>query len=282
MTSFPFRLAALVYPLRYWFFNITVVNAEVADVLNYFGAYFVWVMMAMNIVSRGLLVPIIHDVSQLLGAIPISRAAFVGLLRPKGHPFSVTAKGGDRSRVTVQWRLMLPYLCLLVRTLIGLAIGIVSDRFAFYDAGDGKSVILFWTIYNAVVLAVLVIACVELPRRERHIADKPERAIFVAEGKPGRVWLVGLTQDAARIRGQVYPVGTRGLVRIRDVGDVPAIVLETTSDGVRLALIPNEEQQVAFMHRFYTEGEAPGVIAVRVAALLEDLARRLSFSWGRN
>lgn len=279
--SFPFRIAALVYPLLYWFFNITVVNAAVPDVLSYFGAYFVWVSMAMNSVSRGLLVPIIHDVSQLLGAIPITRAAFVGLLRPRGHPFSVTAKGGDRREVTVQWSLMLPYLTLLILTLVGLTLGIVFDRFAFYDAGDGKSVILFWTLYNAVVLSVLVIACVELPRRERHIADRPERAIFVAEGKPGRVWLVGLTQESTRIRGQVHPAGTRGLIRIRDVGDVPAIVLEATSDGGRLALLPNEDQQHAFMRRFYTEGEAPGVIAVRLSALATDLARRLSFSWSR-
>lgn len=276
--SFPFRLAALVYPLLYWFFNITVVNAEVSDVLSYFGAYFVWVSMAMNSISRGLLVPIIHDVSQLLGAIPITRAAFVGLLQPQGHPFSVTAKGGDRSKVTVQWSLMLPYLCLLLLTFVGLFLGIFSDSFAFYDAGDGKSVILFWTLYNAVVLAVLVIACVELPRNERHIADRPERAIFVAEGKPSRVWLVGLTQSSSRIRGQVYPAGTRGLVRIREVGDVPAIVLESTSDGGRLALLPNEDQQHAFMKRFYTEGEAPGVVSVRLAAVANDLAVRLSFS----
>lgn len=277
--SFPFRLAALAYPLLYWFFNITVVNAEVSEVLSYFGAYFVWVTMAMNIVSRGLLVPVIHDVSQLIGAIPISRAAFVGLLRPRGHPFSVTAKGGDRSKVTVQWALMLPYLILLGLTLLGLVIGIGFDRFAFYDAGDGKSVILFWTIYNAVVLAVLVITCVELPRRERHIADAPERAVFVAEGRPTRVWLVGLTQGSARLRGRPYRVGTRGLIRIRDVGDVPAIVLEETGDGARVALIPDEQHQRAFMRRFYTEGEAPGVIAVRLAALAQDLARRLSFSW---
>ncbi|AZL61278.1 glycosyltransferase [Tabrizicola piscis] len=281
VASFPFRIAALVYPLLYWFFNITVVDAEVADVLSYFGTYFVWVTMVMNTLSRGLIVPVIHDVSQLLGAIPITRAAFVGLLRPRGHPFSVTAKGGDRSQVTVQWSLMFPYLCLLVLTLVGLSLGIMFDSFAFYDAGDGKSVILFWTIYNAIVLAVLVIACVELPRNERHIADKPERAIFVAEGKPGRVWLVGMTQNSARIRGQVHPAGTRGLMRIREVGDVPAIVLEPTIDGGRVALLPNEEQQHNFMRRFYTEGEAPGVIAVKSTALLNDLARRFSFSWGR-
>lgn len=278
LTTFSFRLAALTYPLLYWYFNITVVNASVPDVLSYFGTYFLWVIMSLNILTRGLVVPIVNDVSQILGAIPITRAAVVGLLKPKGHPFTVTAKGGDRSRITVQWRLMMPFLILLVLTVVGLLLALWSDRFAYYDAGDGKSVILFWTIYNGFVLAATMIACVELPRRERHVADAPERAVFVAEGVPRRIWLQGFTRETVRIRGRSYAPGIRGTLRVRDVGDVEAIVVAQTEDGARLALHPSELQYSAMMRRFYTEGGAPGVVAVRLSALLDDLARRLSFS----
>jgi cellulose synthase (UDP-forming) len=278
LTTFPFRIASFVYPLLYWYFNITVVNASVPDVLSYFGTYFLWVIMSLNILTPGLVVPIVNDVSQLLGAIPISRAAIVGLIKPKGHPFTVTAKGGDRSKITVQWRLMMPFLILLVLTVAGLLLALVSDRFAYYDAGDGKSVILFWTIYNTFVLAVAIIACVELPRRESHLADVPERAIFVAEGVPRRIWLQGLTQASVRIRGRSYPSGVRGTLRVHDVGDIEAIVVSETTDGAHLALRPTEDQYAAMMRRFYTEGDAPGVVAVRLSALLNDIALRLSFS----
>ncbi|MDZ4394063.1 glycosyltransferase, partial [Cypionkella sp.] len=281
LTTFPFRIASLTYPLLYWFFNVTVVNASVSDVLSYFGTYFLWVIMSLNVLTRGLVVPIVNDVSQLLGAIPITRAAIVGLIKPKGHPFTVTAKGGDRSKITVQWRLMMPFLILLVLTIIGLLLALISDRFAYYDAGDGKIVILFWTIYNAFVLAVTLIACVELPRRERHIADAPERAIFVAEGAPRRVWLQGLTRDTVRVRGRTYAAGLRGILRVRDVGDIEAIVLAKTADGARLSLRPTEDQYAAMMRRFYTEGDAPGIVSVRLTALLDDIARRLSFSSNR-
>lgn len=278
MTTFSFRIAALTYPLLYWFFNVTVVNASVPDVLSYFATYFVWVIMSLNILTRGLVVPIVNDVSQLLGAIPITRAAIVGLIKPQGHPFTVTAKGGDRSRVTIQWSLMLPFMVLLALTVIGLVLALASDRFAYYDAGDGKIVILFWTIYNVFVLAVTLIACVELPRRERHLADAPERAIFVADGAPRRIWLQGLTRETVRIRGRTYATGVRGTLRIRDIGDVEALVISETDDGARLALRLTEDQHAAMMRRFYTEGEAPGVVAVRLSALLDDMARRLSFS----
>ena len=127
--------------MLYWFFNVTVVNASVPDVLSYFGTYFLWVIMSLNILTRGLVVPVVNDVSQLQGAIPITRAAIVGLIKPKGHRFTVTAKGGDRSKITVQWRLMMPFLTLLVLTIVGLSLALTSDRFAYYDAGDGKIVI---------------------------------------------------------------------------------------------------------------------------------------------
>lgn len=279
LTTFPFRTAAFIYPLLYWFFNVTVVDAEVPDVLSFFGVYFLWTVMVYNTLAPGTLVPLLKDVSQHLGAIQITRAAVTGLLRPKGHPFSVTAKGGDRSRIQVQWQLMAPYIALLVLTLTGLCIGIVSDRFAFYDAGDGKSVVLFWTIYNVFALVFILVACVELPRRERHVADEPVRAIFAAEGDtPRRVWIASLALDTARIRGLVWPEGTRGILRVPGVGDIEATVLALVSDGARLLLKPDAATNDALLRRFYTEGVAPNIGVVSLGPVARDLARRFSFS----
>jgi cellulose synthase (UDP-forming) len=278
LSTFPFRLVALTYPLLYWFLNLTVVNAGVADVIRFFGVYYFWVLLAMNSVARGMVVPVVNDVSQILGAIQISRAAIVGLIQPHGHPFSVTAKGGDRSRIIVQWRLLQPYLIMLVLTFLGLLIGIFSDRFAFNDAGGGKAVILFWTVYNLIVLGITMIAFVELPRHERHVADKPERGIFSTSQGLKRVWLTSLTQDTLRIRGQKYPIGEVGIIRLPEVGDVTATVIDTTDDGARLRLQATDTQYEALMLRFYAEGDHPGVVTVRLAALVRDAARRLSFS----
>lgn len=277
-TSFTFRLAAFVYPLLYWFFGITVVDATVPDVISYFATYFIWVQVSLNLVSKGMVVPIVTDVSQLLGAIPITRAAYVGLLQPKGHPFSVTAKGGDRSRVVVQWRLMAPFIVLFALTMVGTLLGIFADRFAFDDAGDGKLVILFWTFYNLLVLAVAIIVCVELPRRERHLDDHPERALVRTPGGSFRVWIVGLTQNTVRVRGAAISDGSPVEIEIAGVGSVRASVSAPTEDGARLLLEPTMEQYEALLRRFYATGDAPGVTQTRYRGLVADLARRLSFS----
>lgn len=132
-TSFPFRIAVVVFPLLYWYFGTIVVDAQLAEVITYFGVFFLWGQMVQRVLMPGMVVPILHDVGQLIGAIPISRAAFTGLFKPKGHPFSVTAKGGDRAKITVQWQMMMPFLILLVLTTIALLLGIFIERFSYQD-----------------------------------------------------------------------------------------------------------------------------------------------------
>ncbi|TVR09578.1 MAG: glycosyltransferase [Salinarimonadaceae bacterium] len=277
LTTFPFRIAALIYPLFYWFFSITVVDARLPDVLSFFGVYYIWTMMALNLLTRGMVAPIINDVSQLVCAIPVSRAAIVGLIKPKGHPFTVTAKGGDRRRVIVQWGMMAPWLTLLALTLIGLLLGIFLDRFAYFDAGDGKVVVLFWSLYNVVVLSVAILACIELPRRESHVADQPERAVFNGPGGLKRLWIAAMTLETVRVRGLRYPKGAAGVIRLRDVGDVAATVVSQTPDGATMRIFPDGAQRHALLRRFYTEGNAPGVVSISIGRLLEDIGRRLSF-----
>ncbi|MBB95211.1 MAG: Curdlan synthase [Rhodobacteraceae bacterium] len=279
-TTFPFRIASIVFPLLYWYGNVTVVDARLPDVISYFGCYYLWILVILNLLSRGMVVPILNDVSQLIGAVPISRAAFTGLFKPQGHPFSVTAKGGDRSKIVVQWGMMMPFLVAFLLTLVGVILGIASDLFAFNDAGDGKWVILFWTLYNLVVLGVTCLACIELPRAEIHVADRPERVTFrTDDGTEWFLWITSLTMDTVRLRGAVFDQETRGTLEIHDVpGEVAAYVIAPTSDGARVQLLPDMAQREAFFVRFYAEGNAPGVGNVRGAALMRDLVARFSLT----
>lgn len=273
-TTYPFRIAAIVFPLLYWFFDVVVVNARLPDVISYFGVYYFWILLTLNFLTRGMVVPILNDVSQLLCALPISRAAFTGLFKPHGHPFSVTAKGGDRSKVVVQWRLMMPFLIMLVLTLGGLLLGIVFDQFASFTAGDGKWVILFWSLYNLAVLAVTCLACIERPRKELHVSDKPERAVFSSDGRHQELWITSLTMDTVRIRGLRLPVHSSGHLVIEGVpGRIETYTIAEVSDGLRLQLLPTDAQREALFVKFYADGHEPGVTEVKIRKLVSDIFR---------
>lgn len=274
--SFVFRVAVIVYPLAYWFGNIIVVNAALPDVLFYFGVYYIWSLLVFRLLFPGLLLPILHDVNQLIGAIPIARAAITGIIRPHGHPFSVTAKGGDRTKVVVQWAIMRPFLILFGLTLLGLVLGVVSDSYAYNDAGDGKWVVLFWTFYNLVVLAFTILACIELPRREHHVADAPTRGSAITDTQTQPVWVESLAMDRARLRGRPVPTHAPFHLHIPEIGAIRAQSLGPLGEGWQAILRPTYAQREALLVRFYAEGEAPGVGAADLPGILTGLARRLS------
>ena len=278
-TTFPFRLASLLCPLFYWYFGVTVVNASVVEIVSYYLPYYIAVMMTLNWLSNGLFVPMLNDVSQLLAAWPITRAVATGLLTPGPHKFRVTAKGGDRTRVVVQWPLMRPFLVLLVLTLGGLVVSLTSD-FAFnfsHVAGDGRVIILFWTLYNLAVLALAIAACIERPRADRPLRQQVERVELEIGSRRLGAWLVTLGVGEARLSGPAgLAPGQEGHLVLPEIGPVAARVLAETPDGCRLALAPDRAQQAALIARLHTAEGAPGTGRGDLALMLRDLARSLS------
>ncbi|MHB0951187.1 MAG: glycosyltransferase family 2 protein [Allorhizobium sp.] len=271
LTSYPFRLAALIYPLFSWYLNATPIYATLPEIVSYFGVYYVWTLFVLNFISGGLVIPLVNDVSQLLGAVPIIRAGWSGLISPSNRAFSVTAKGGDRSKVVIQWRLMSLFLVLLALTLIGMTIGIVSDRFAFNDAGDGKMVLLFWSMYNVVTLSVIITVCIEMPRVEAHIADHPQRTLIRLDDGVHRVWVTDLTEDSVRVRGVVLTMGSQVQIALRNVGEITAFVIESTRDGGWLSLEMTELQYEALLRVLYAQGSAPGVTRTRLRSIIREI-----------
>ena len=72
----------------------------------------------------------------------------LGLIRPIGHKFKVTAKGGDRSHGMVQWPMLRIFLVYLAFTAAGVIWEFSSD--------DASALALFWSWFNIVIL---VLAC---------------------------------------------------------------------------------------------------------------------------
>ncbi|GAA0598580.1 cellulose synthase catalytic subunit [Craurococcus roseus] len=278
-TTYPFRLACLVTPLAYWFFGVTVVNAPVAGVIEYFVPYMLTVLVALNWISGGLVVPILNDVSQVLGAKEITKAVALGLAKPRGHKFKVTAKGGDRDRVVVQWPLLKPLLALFALTVAGLFFspltGVVFDR----DAGDGKWVILFWTFYNLAVLAVAMAVCVEPPRASDAARLRPERAVVHAEGAAVPAWMMRLTPADAWLRGgPLLRPGQECEVEIDAVGRVPAEVARVEAGGFAAALRPEPAQRAAILAKLHTREGASGTVRTAPGGMVAGLLARASRS----
>ena len=205
-STFWFRFAGLVCPLLYWYFGLAVVDARVSDVIGYYLPFYIAIWAGLNWLSPGLIFPLLKDVSQLLPAWAVMRATVMGLTSDGPHEFHVTAKGGDRSKVVVQWRLMRPFIVFFLLTVGGLLIALIDPRFSYDQiAGDGITVILFWTIYNLFLLALTILACVELPRVDRPLRHIAELVELRFGGSPIAAWLSELGLETALVRGPRIP-----------------------------------------------------------------------------
>ncbi|MEM1344175.1 MAG: glycosyltransferase [Pseudomonadota bacterium] len=257
--TYPFRLAALCVPLLYWYGNILVVDAGVADVIAYFGVYFVWALTTINFLTRGTQLPFLAEVSALVSAIPIALSAWGGLVNPEGRAFKVTAKGGDRSKRVVQWTMMRPFLVLFCLSLGGLALGLVADSFAHHDAGDGKAVVLFWTLWNLVLLGLTMQVCIERPRREIHVADPPRKGRVLFGEIPIPVWASEITSTDAHLRGFSGDVGETVVFDLPGFGRFDGLCSESGDGWMRIAFLHTPESRRRLLLQLHTSRDAPGL-----------------------
>jgi cellulose synthase (UDP-forming) len=260
-TTFPFRLIALIGPLLYWYFGIIVVNASLTDVVSYYLPYYAAVLITLNWISGGLIWPVLNDVSQLIAAWPIARAAAMGLLTKGPHKFRVTAKGGDRTKTIVQWPMMKPFAILFGLTVLGILLPLIfQDHFSHVaKAGDGIRIILFWTVYNLIVLAITMLVCVERPRVNRPQRENVELAMVSVGSQRLPSWVLEIGVDHARVRGlSELMVGALGTIALADVGDVAIRISKETNDGYHLSLRPTPEQRDGILRKLHTTDAKPG------------------------
>lgn len=274
---FQFRLACLVCPLLYWYFGIVMVSGSPAEIASYFLPAYIATLAVMNWLSRGFFMPVIYDVGQIIGAWPIVRAGLVGLTTGKRFRFKVTPKGGDRSRTTVFWPLLLPFAALFALTLGGICLSVFTDYAAVDAASGGNGVILGWSLYNLVCLAVAIAVCFERPRLGHPMRTRPEEAeLQHPGGGMAAAWVFELSADRAIVRG---PAGLEAGAGVRlvltGIGPVEAQVREPHADGWALALYPTAAQRSRLFARLHTAAGAPGIAHGRPGGILGGLARLL-------
>jgi cellulose synthase (UDP-forming) len=221
----------------------------------------------------------VNDVSQLIAAWPVCRAAAMGLLTRGPHKFSVTAKGGDRSKIIVQWPLMRPFLILLALTVGGLIVSLTSE-FIFNTggtAGDGVAIVMFWTVYNIVVLLVAIAVCIERPRYNRPQRQIVEPVTLTIAGQAHRGWIVNLGTGGARVRGLAgLQIGATGALTMPLIGDVEARVIAPTRDGYRLKFTVTPVQRGLIIEKLHTASAVPGADRGDIGRMIRELARALT------
>ena len=276
--SFPFKLLCLTVPILYWFLGLSAVSASLDDVVRYFLPYYIAVMVALGWATGGLIRPILTDVAHVLTMFEVLKATLVGLLKPHGHPFKVTPKGGRRDRLVVSWPMIWRFGLFAGLTLAGMLYGSLADFAPSHTRFDTRVVNLGWSIYNIIVLLIAISACVELPRYRREERFATSEMVRISTGD--RVLsapLADISVSGARILApRPEPVGTVVTLALRQVGDIAARIVDGSDQAFVVEFVATDRTRDALIRKLFSgqyglrprEVHWPGLIGALVARVL--------------
>lgn len=274
--SKPFILMMLVSPVLYWYFGIAGFYATPGDFLVHglpaliaFWGYGTWVTDRRTL-------PVFTEVTQIVASLAVTATLASALLRPFGRPFKVTAKGLDRTRTVVHWKLFGFFLALTLLAQAGAFIAI-STAASF----DGNMLFnLCWTVVALIYNLATLVACVDRPRlhgEERFPFDKPTGLRLADKVLPGRlldISLSGASLSCAFARS-IKP-GVKGQLWINKLGWLGFEVMRNHGSdrlGVRFVEL-NEGLRQRLIARLFSDASINVVSKAEPAQAFGTLLRR--------
>lgn len=244
------RALGLLVPLLYLLFGVHAVQADLYELLGYFLPFFLWHSLTMSWISQGRSMTLMTDVAQFLALPAILKAVAVGLLRPAGQKFKVTAKGGERDKRFVEWPLVKLYGAVIALTLVGLLYAFAIDVRA--DSVTSGGLAFAWSWYNLAVLVVVCFVCIEQPRHRKAERFETDEAVLVEiDGRSLMLRLADISITGARFRGKaVSPAGSRLTCSIRG-HVIRGTVVRVLDDSFAVKFEEALETRVEMVRAFY-------------------------------
>lgn len=270
--AYLFRVAGILIPILYLLFGINAVNVGTADGIAHFLPYYIAQISIMAWLSGQRVLPIMTDVSQLLAAREILKAVAIGLFKPTGQKFKVTAKGGDRSRTVIQWRMIARFAFLLALTLTGVLLSFGLSP----TLQDSSVVALYWSWYNIIILTAAIAVCVERPRVRRHERLQGAETVIVSVGPVQHVYLTAdISVGGMRLTGSIRePVGTRVSIQFGNAHFDGAIVRRSESDFA-VALDETPQMRAAMVRHVYSGGFRSAIEQIKPGFVARKVVTRL-------
>ena len=275
--TFQWRLIGVCIPLLYWYFGICPLSASLLDFFQYFVPYYLASTLILNWISRGLFIPLIPEVAQLVAAPTVCRAIAKGLFTKGPHKFNVTAKGTDRTALTVQWAIMRPFASLLALSVVGLGLPLATDYAPSRAAGEEQAVMLFWSIYNLAVLTLAVMVCFEHPRqahtiaiRWRRLASRRRRAIRTCSSR------MCMSATATLIGALPFEPGRKISIDLPHIGEVSAIAVRTAEGSAAVSFELTDDQRSLLIAKLHASKAPPGVVEGCAHGVALALAKKIA------
>jgi cellulose synthase (UDP-forming) len=245
-----FRILCIIIPAAFLLFGLQAVYAHLPYAIGYLFPYLAAEMAVMTWLTQGRILPLMADLSQMLVANDIAKSVIVGLFKPKGHKFEVTAKGGDRETQFVQWPMLRVFLGFLALNVGGVLWAFVIDP--NQRLTDASSIALYWSWYNIILLVLACFVCIEAPQLrfgDRFRSDG--KATLTIGGVPIEFPVMDISIGGMRLRGAMP--GAHGTpVHVSFDGlDVEAELVRAYDDSFGIEFVQSKEARLRLIRHVY-------------------------------
>jgi len=252
----------LIAPIVFlWTGMSPVFEVSPADVVYYFAPMVLALLGGMRAYAPGQHFPLASQVQGTLLSFKILPTVLETLVRPFGHPFKVTPKGGGSQSSSYSAGIFWIAAGLITVTILGLLVNSVPD-WRIIETGEALPIVAFWSAINIIVLFFVCMMALQAPvRRTEQRFDLDEEVWVVGPGgmiSSGRIKdlsISGVALLAGAERALSARNGDSVRVFITEVGFVAGTVVRQTGNflGVKFTLPPSIERDL-LIRKLFTSG----------------------------
>jgi cellulose synthase (UDP-forming) len=252
----------IVAPIVFLWTGISpVFDVSPADVVYYFVPMVLALAGGVWVFAPGQHFPLASQVQGTFLSFRILPIVLESLVRPFGHPFKVTPKGGTSQASNYAHGVFWTAGSLMGLTILGLIVNTIPE-WRIVENAEVLPVVAFWSAINAVVLFLVCMMSLQAPMRRSEERFELNEPIWIV-GPSGTIssgWIkdislsgVGLVGDAAR--ALAAGAGESVRVFITEVGFVAGTVVRQADQflGVQFDL-PQSVERDLLIRKMFTGG----------------------------
>lgn len=232
-------IVSIVAPLVFLLTGIPPLIGVTLDSAIHFLLPMVLAMVAgIMVFAKGKYFPLATQVLGTFQSIKLLPTILQTIVRPHGHLFKVTPKGGNSQEAEYESTVFWTALILMLGTMVGLLLNAVPD-WRIVEQNALVPLVASWSAVNIIVLFLVCIMCLQMPvRRDEERFSLVEPIVIMGAGKQtsrsviSDISLTGISFLLQEGDEDRFKPGGNVLVQISDVGTLAGTIARVNETNV--------------------------------------------------
>lgn len=163
----PIRVIFLLLPLAYNSLNIIPIKANLDETIYFFFPFYFVQLLTFSWINYRTRSALLADIYNVVTAVALTEEIIQTIISPFSSIFKVTPKGTKNDNYYFNWYLASPLIFIFIINIItffNLLNELNNNNIAYVTNSLSLNLILFWNIYNLIILALSLLVMLDIPK----------------------------------------------------------------------------------------------------------------------